>query len=587
MASTEERIQATIHSLEMGRLAVWVRRVVAVLAAVALACLYLFNEFRGFGAREAMEQGQIARSIASGEGWKTKVLRPLALGELRREGRPLGEAMWRDTFHAPLPPLVNALPVLAVKGGWKLTPREPVYAPELAIAAMSMLLFFGALAFQFHLARTLFDGTVAWISCGLVLVCEAMWRYSVSGLPQMLMLFLLNGTLWALVGAIRARALGGHAVAWTAAAGCGFGLLALSHALTVCVFVPAAIFFAVVCRKRPVLPVVLVLVFLAVWVPWLARNQAVCGDWRGIARLALLDGVGGSLAGHLRQFEIGSLFAPEAIAARMKSNFIGQFDRGFEQIGWSLATLFGFASLLHRFRRPATASARVLILLMWAGAVGGMSLVGVPTDFGVSANQLHLLFVPAWSCYGVAFLLVLWNRRIGYSAAFAASSESVRRWAGWAMLAVLFAASAMPLILRSPWKLNFQKLQWPPYLPHYISVLGDWTEPGEIIATDMPWAVAWYADRPALWLPRTIREFTDLSDYQVLGGPLTALYLTPVSGSMNSIGDLVGGEYAGWTPLILRQFDRVPANFPLKRAVLLGRPECVFMSDRERRKRVQ
>ena len=29
----------------------------------------------------------------------------------------------------------------------------------------------------------------------------------------------------------------------------------------------------------------------------------------------------------------------------------------------------------------------------------------------------------------------------------------------------------------------------------------------EIIASDMPWGVAWYADRKSLWIPMTINDF--------------------------------------------------------------------------------
>ena len=65
---------------------------------------------------------------------------------------------------------------------------------------------------------------------------------------------------------------------------------------------------------------------------------------------------------------------------------------------------------MHRFKRPETAAMRWLIFSMWLGAVLGMCIYGIHEEQDVAANQLHLLFVPLMTCYGLAFLLVLWNR---------------------------------------------------------------------------------------------------------------------------------------------------------------------------------
>ena len=44
-------------------------------------------------------------------------------------------------------------------------------------------------------------------------------------------------------------------------------------------------------------------------------------------------------------------------------------------------------------------------------------------------------------------------------------------------------------------------------------------EPNEIIASDTPWAVAWYDDRRSLWLPDTVERFNEFHDFGTLGGP--------------------------------------------------------------------
>ena len=126
-------------------------------------------------------------------------------------------------------------------------------------------------------------------------------------------------------------------------------------------------------------------------------------------------------------------------------------------------------------------------------------------------------------------------------------------------------------------------IRWPPYVPPYIAVINDWMKPNEITATDMPWAVAWYADRRAVWLPDTVRSYTEMSDYNLLGGRINAIYLTPISGGQNTLQDILKGECKDWATVILRSVDL--QKFPLKWATLLGlENECAFFSDHDRQK---
>jgi hypothetical protein len=97
----------------------------------------------------------------------------------------------------------------------------------------------------------------------------------------------------------------------------------------------------------------------------------------------------------------------------------------------------------------------------------------------------------------------------------------------------------------------------------------------------MPWAISWYANRRSLWLPETIKAFTEFHDYGIFGAPLNGLYLTPISGSLDTLGDILKGDYRDWAPVILRSVDI--SKFPLKWATLLGlENECVFFADRDR-----
>jgi hypothetical protein len=152
-----------------------------------------------------------------------------------------------------------------------------------------------------------------------------------------------------------------------------------------------------------------------------------------------------------------------------------------------------------------------------------------------------------------------------------------------AFLALLLVVSGLPflnqfLILVGPRTLP---VNWPPYYPGSISILSRWTRDSEIITSDMPWAVAWYADRQSLWLPMTVRDWLDLNDYNQLQGRIVGLYLTPVTGNKQFISEIMKGEYKEWAPFIMRNVST--KDFPLKAVTPMAIDgESVYYSDRKR-----
>src|SRR5581483_2757573 len=279
---SEAAIQKAIHTLEMGKLAPWLRRALFVTVIFALATYYLLHEFNGLATSQAMDQAQIGRAIVEGHGWHTKFIRPLAVGELQRHGKEVTQAVWKDTYNAPLPPLIDAF-VLLLVGNAKMTSKDMIYSADHVIALISVLFFICSLGVLYLIAVQLFDQFLARLACGLVMICDMMWRYSLSGLPQMLLLLLFLLTIHALIGAIRAQYLGGCTWLWIAAIGLGFGLLALTHALTIWMFIPVLAFSFLWFKPRGRVALVMLGVFLLTYAPWLIRNYKVCGNPCGLA----------------------------------------------------------------------------------------------------------------------------------------------------------------------------------------------------------------------------------------------------------------------------------------------------------------
>jgi hypothetical protein len=186
-----------------------------------------------------------------------------------------------------------------------------------------------------------------------------LWRYSLSGLPQMFLLLMLHLNVYALLRAMRAHYQNEPFLGWIAAVGFGFGIMALTHALSIFIFVPVLVFSLFFFRPHGWTALLMMAAFLVVYTPWLVRNQMVCGDFRGIAAVSALDGIVLPEAGHMRRLAIDlSSASGNYFAANFRQNLIGQINRLIEYFGWSFIAPLALVSVLHAFRRPITSTFR-------------------------------------------------------------------------------------------------------------------------------------------------------------------------------------------------------------------------------------
>lgn len=142
---------------------------------------------------------------------------------------------------------------------------------------------------------------------------------------------------------------------------------------------------------------------------------------------------------------------------------------------------------------------------MWLFACLGLALFGETAPLGVS--QLTILFAPVFAAYGLAMVFNLLARmNLGQNL------KPVRALVIFGMLIVssgLFLFQLPKQLYLGLWTSARGLPHYPPYYPPKLNGdLYDMTNPEDIIVTDQPWAVAWYADRKALRLPRSIDEFT-------------------------------------------------------------------------------
>ncbi len=598
--ATETKVQQLVHKLEEGGWVKWVKFAVIVSAVIFNINLWFFRDagFRGLSHEKGMEQAQIAREIARGNGFTTKMIRPAALWLLEKNTGSFPKDQQPDIYHAPLNPYINAGAILVADAinemlrdagrkkefiSWlvyekTMNTKTFVYAYDRLIAGVQVLFFLLAVLINYFTARRLFDDRLAALAACMMLVCQRFWDYAMCGLPQMLMLFLFSAAAHTLVRAVEAKYLNKSPLAWLSATAVLFGLLALTHGLTIWMFVGALIFVGFAFRPLGRDAAVMAAIFMVIYTPWMVRNQQVCGTPVGLGWYSGLHQIRGTESELMRSQDVSLAgLSPLTFRNKVQSQTVEQVYTLTSLLGAAMMALVFFVTLLHLFKRPETAIFRWAILAMWLCAVLGMSIFGMPETGSLRANDLHVLFIPLMICYGLAFVLVMWTRL-----------EIHIRLVRLGFLSLLFFISSLPFIENTLQMLAGpqMKIQWPPYVAPYIGILGGrekeaWTTPKEIIMSDMPWAVAWYADRKSLWLPETIQDFIDLNDYKKLDGAIVGLYLTPVSANRGFITDVIKGEFKAWAPFITRNVST--KEFPLKVSTVMPVDnECIFYSDRDR-----
>jgi 4-amino-4-deoxy-L-arabinose transferase-like glycosyltransferase len=617
--ASEIKAQEFVHTLEHGRGRWWIGLLLILAFAAFQTVSHVFINpmnrqggqmaiFVGLSHPKGMEQAVIARELARGRGFSTTVIKPAAIDLVEKNkgdgaftafldpNGPTHGAI-PDYYHAPLNPWINSIALRVVaavsdafnvrvdaKGRndfWPLYPGEYVHPSDRTIALVSALFFLGAVALSFLTARMLFDERLATLSVVLLLFCNQFWEFSSTGLPQMLMLFLFSAAIYLLTRALAAR--GGSRRLWHLHAGVGlcFGLLALAHPLTAFLFGGALVFAAVAFRPFGRAAYIMLAVFLVCISPWLMRNQQVCGSAFGLGARTVTVGLRGSESQIMRTLSKPNEDVPPThFRVKIQGQLNKQLDQLYGHLGAIVAAPIFFLSLLHAFRKRETRSLRWGVLAMLLSGMLGMAIFGFNDDelqANLDANDLYPLFIPPMTAYGLGLVLVMWSR------VQIMGREVARiRQVNVAFLSLIVLISGFPLLstYTDPPRIPFV---WPPYCPPVLKDLSDWYLKDDIICSDMPWAVSWYADRKSLWLPLTISDFSDLSDFRFFG-KITGLLVTPMTGFRGMLSEVSVGEFKDWRAFIMRD-PRAAANFPLKVArpmFLMGASHYLLFADRDR-----
>jgi len=674
-------LQDIIHKLEVGSGRRILKIAVGLVALVALALFYNMAAFENFSTAEAMDGAQLARNVSEGKGFTTDVVRPFSLYLLRRhgakgvEGREsrvesgAGEVRSNqggvagvvegcpDLSNGPVYPLMLAgvLKVMPFAYPNVSNARDfTTYSPEVWIAGFNQLLLVVCACLVFSLARRLFDEPVAWVSAAVFGGTELFWRHSVSGLPTLWMTLLMLVLIHVLVrldatgaptggGASASRP--GLMIFLAIAAGVVTGMLGLTRYGMLALIIPVIGYLLTLATSvtatggtgvganvsRPVSVRVLGLAaglgFIALVGPWLGRNYAVSGTLFGTAGYAAL-----AQTAHFPGDSLMRSFSPDfntvtssAIARKVLVNLREMWLHGLPTLGGSWVTALFLAGLVVPFRSVINGRVRAL-LLAFLGIVVVAQAVVSPGEEGVRhlASDYLTVLAPLVFIFGISLLFNLLDQF---------TAVAVR----YGILAMFFVAACAPLALTlaAP---RHSPLAYPPYYPPSLQSKAAYVPEDGWMVSDMPWAIAWYGDRKAAWLPlkhgtpeaasdddfyslhklNPVRglhlseltlsklntsaiaqwrqsEGTD-PDWEAFRGHLTALAEGAGGGKQNqavtntlvkiySLADKhwVRGSGTDWESFLLGILvnREVPTGFPLKMAPLGIMPE-IFLTDSER-----
>lgn len=598
------------------------RLVFVVLLVGMLVVCYNWRGFRNLNNQEAMDAAQVARNLATGHGFTTHFIRPFSLTLVKNHNqdrslttdtneRPdfaqLKDVMHPDLANPPVYPLflAGAMKVLpfdyqvnVTKPFWSipnpqlanLTPEQlkqtPArqfarYQPDFLIALLNQALLILNAVVAFFLARKLFDRAVAWLSFALVIGCEMLWHFSVTGLPTLLLMLIFQGLIWGLVWMEREErdpVWSPRAQIWLAL---GIGLLLGLGTLTRYSFgwlaIPVLVYLGIFCvlRRWLVLPLVAG-VFLLVLAPWIGRNLHVSGTPFGTAGYALVETTF-SLPEHRLQRSLTPDFKGVSLAAlyyKLLANSREIVTDPLPRLGGSWVSALFLTGLLLSYRSLALRRLRYFLLaalftLFIAQALGKTQLsVDVP-DF--NSENLLVLLVPLIFIYGAGLffqLLDQMNLKI----------QELRYIVIGAFALLVNLPLAFALV--SP---QVRPLNYPPYYPPATQEIAQYLKPHELMISDIPWAVAWYGDRQCLWLTRNATDqFYYVHDYIK---PIRCLYLTPLTTDSRILSDWVrAGVDRSWPTFILEALlrNRTPEKFPLRYAQSSYFPEQLILWDYKR-----
>jgi len=597
-------LQDWIHKLEEGGGVRHLKTAAFCVAILFLMLIYNWFAYRNFAAPEAMDSAQLARNLAEGRGYTTLCIRPFSLylvqshnqakaaDALASAGTDFAQIKTAhpDLANPPVYPLVLAglmkvlpfhYPLDLKSAFWSSGGSFWRYEPDFLIALFNEVLLLVVVVLTFFLARKLFDTNVAWLSAILVLGCDLLWRFSVSGLSTMLLMIIFIGLTWCILYLEEAANDPQAPLGWLLGLAIAAGVVTGAGALTRYAFgwliIPVIVFLILFGGPRRAFCALAAFgAFALVLAPWIIRNIAISGTPFGTAGFAIVEGTGA-----FPGFQLERSINPHLSDALGLTLYLHKFlnnthtilQDSLPKLGGSWVGMLFLTGLLLSFRSVAVRRMRYFLLMclmifIVTQALGQTQLSVESPE--VNSENLLVLLTPLVFIYGVSLFLILLDQMV-----------LPLRELRLVVKVVFVGLCCAPLIfaLLPP---RARPVVYPPYYPPDIQTIAGWMRPNELIMSDVPWAVAWYGQRQSVWLTMNYQDdFFAINDYLK---SVQALYLTPETMAAPFGSDWVRPDQHTWGSFIFQTAaqNRIPVNFPLAHAPPGFFPERLFLTDSER-----
>lgn len=550
-------LQDWVYEVEAGSIRIWLVRLALVLLVTAVAAWIGVREFNGLRSMEAMDLAQQARQLSLGKGFTTLLLRPLALSQIRahhgNQSPPISE--FPETLSPPLHPILLAgvyrLATATKLLSFDIAPEKVksfrIYGPDYVPLILNLLSVVLGTLFVFLWGSRQFDLGVGILASVLFFGSNALWDLAIQGggSPLLVLMYALAG--WLFCGTLQQEELEqnpehplmGGGRAWL----CGFllglaPLVQIIHVWPCLAFLLLSFFYL---RKYRWMLWLGALVPLILFFIWMGKMYKVTGNPLGLNWAFFL-----SDSSYYPGNTIWRTFSFDVEKTDVWRRFSGSLLRGFSMLmsrgpvlcGSMVAGVLAIVSVLHRFRLKSAGSAKEV--WGWVALVLIVACAFVIRDGDQSGIPILLVLLPIACVYGSAFFWVCverWKFEIDLLGKLVACG-----------LALLACGPTMArLVLPEP-----PPFAYPPNYPPIFIFMRSWFEPGELQAGDLPWAEAWYANSPTLWLPTTRDDFLKIHDRVT---PVFSILFTPMSSDVKMYSQMLSdnSEWNSWADLIRRQ----------------------------------
>jgi hypothetical protein len=581
-------LQEIIYRLEEGKWAKAINVFPIILAFFALAVIYDLRAYKGLSSEEAMDVAQLSRNISEGKGYTTYVVRPLSI-MLVATARPDHALRLKgdhpDLMHPPVYPLALAGLMKAVPFHFSLKGRTffMVYQPELIITIFNQLLFFCSVLLLFFIARRLMGAGVAWVTTSIFAASEILWRFSISGVSTMLVIFLFLCLVYLLIHidelGVQTEISVSKLFIFSGGAGIIFGLGVLTRYSFLAFCVPTLFYlmcFSRVSRFRSA--GIFVLAAALTLAPWVWRNYRVSHSVFGLAKYSFYQ--------ETPQFKDGKLMRalnPGAMVANSGQKWPGIVDVGRKTLtnlkssvendlprfagGWAFA--FFVAGLLLSYKNQTLSRLRWFLIVSLLSLIVTQSAIRTEISIDspeINSENLLVLASPLVFLFGTAFFFILLDQ-------MAFAIKELR----YAVMAIFVLVLSLPLLLTfTPPKVS--PISYPPYYPPVIQEASEWLAPTDLMMSDVPAGVAWYAGKQCI--PLTLNSREEYFRFNDEVKTIRAAYFTQRSMDQLLLTQMIK-DRDGWGLFLSNLWRKgaLPTGFPLRHSLYNLLPNQLYLAE--------